>query len=30
MKQAYKVAGIDIIRRIRELAEEGALDRPAH
>lgn len=30
MKQAYKAAGIDIIRRIRELAEEGALDRPVH
>ncbi len=30
MKQAYKAAGIDIIRRIRELAEEGALDSPAH
>ncbi len=30
MKQAYRAAGIDIIRRIRELAEEGALDSPAH
>jgi hypothetical protein len=30
IKQAYKEAGIDIIRRIRQLAEEGALDGPAH
>ena len=27
VKEAYKLAGIDIIRRIREYAEEGRLDR---
>ncbi len=27
MKEAYKHAGIDIIRRIREYADEGRLDR---
>ena len=27
VKEAYKCAGIDIIRRIREYAEEGRLDR---
>lgn len=27
VKEAYKLAGIDIIRRIREYADEGRLDR---
>lgn len=27
VKEAYKLSGIDIIRRIREYAEEGRLDR---
>lgn len=30
MKDAYKAAGIDVIHRIRQLAEQGVLDGPAH
>ena len=30
MKQAYRASGIDVIHRIRELADEGALDAPTH
>jgi hypothetical protein len=30
MKRAYTAAGIDIIQRIRQLADEGMLDGPCH